>query len=101
MPGDGFRTRAIDPSELADAEKLLKTLRARQPKEEALEGAATSRKYDNMGAEDWAKLSKEEQWKAVLEINQQLDAEMGESEPLDSKALEAALGLGGAGVAVK
>ena len=50
------------------------------------------RRQDGYGDGDWAKLSKEEQWKAIMEINQGLDAEMGESPPLDSKALEAALG---------
>ena len=35
---------------------------------------------------------KEEQWKAILEINKGLDAEMGESPPLDEKVLQAALG---------
>ena len=117
MEGQGNGTEAIsvlerllelDPGN-ADAQKLLQALRELQPAPQAKAPSSAapqtkapssaaepatspSTRYAEMGAAEWAKLSKEEQWKAIMEINQGLDAEMGESPPLDSKALEAALG---------
>lgn len=107
MEGQGNGTEAIsvlerlielDPGN-ADAQKLRQALRERQPAPQAKAPSSAaepatspSTRYAEMGAAEWAKLSKEEQWKAIMEINQGLDAEMGESPPLDSKALEAALG---------
>ena len=53
--------------------------RERQAKEASAATAAVpaSKRYESLGAEDWAKMSKDEQLKAIFEINQDLDAEMG------------------------
>ena len=66
-------------SDNADAQKLLESLRERQAKEATAATAAlpASKRYESLGAEDWAKMSKDEQLKAIFEINQDLDAEMG------------------------
>lgn len=110
MEGQGFLADAIGVLERLielepgneEARKLLQALREREPMARADDApssaapsvapTAPSTQYDQMGAADWAKMSKEEQWKAILTINQSLDAEMGESPPYDEKALEAALG---------
>lgn len=67
----------------ADAQKLLAELRAR------MAAAPKAVDYSMMGAEEWAKLSQEEQQRALEDINRQLDAEMGEDPAWDDERLKA------------
>ena len=68
----------------ADATKLLEAMRKRAPPPKL--------NYETMGAEEWAKLSREEQQRALEEINRKLDEEMGEEPDWDDAALAAAIG---------
>ena len=60
----------------ADAQKLLEELKPRAAELEA--AAAKEVDYETMGPEEWAKLSPEEQQRALDAINRKLDEEMGE-----------------------
>lgn len=63
-----------------DAAKLLASLRQRLP--------APKVDYETMDAEQWAKLSREEQEKALDEINRKLDEDMGEDSEWDANILK-------------
>ena len=69
----------------ADAKTLLAEVQKKHARTKKVD-------YSSMGAEEWGKLSLEEQNRALEEINKQLDDEMGEEPDLDSSALAAVLG---------
>lgn len=71
---------SLEPSN-AEATRLAHELRARASKQKEEEVKAVD--YSTMGAEEWAKLSPEQQQRALDEINRQLDEEMGEAPDVD------------------
>ena len=72
----------------SDAQALLETLRTRMPVKKV--------DYSRMGAEEWAKLSQEEQQLALEQINAELDAEMGSEPEWDAKQLATVMATGAA-----
>lgn len=75
----------------SDASRLLERLKTR------LVAAPAKIDYSTMGAEEWAKLSQEEQQRALEEINRQIDEEMGTEadEELDRQLNERLKSLAG------
>ena len=77
----------LDPQN-AEAMSLLEALRQKVP--------PPKKDYSKMGAEEWGKLSQEEQQAALEEINKELDEEMGEDPGWDMTQLAAVVGKGNA-----
>ena len=77
---DALETLLKHDASNADAAKYLTSLRERLP--------APKVDYETMDAEQWAKLSREEQEKALDEINRKLDEDMGEDSEWDAGILK-------------